>query len=168
MKTVHLIRHAKSSWNNAHITDVERTLNARGHQDCKDMANPIYKSGCRFDTVFCSVAERAQLTIQGMREALSGIDLQWQLVEELYTFDDRDLLDWFSNLPDTLSEVVIVGHNPAITEFTNRLSDRQIANVPTCGYVCIEFPSPHWIDLSKGKGRCKSYLTPKELRESKY
>lgn len=164
MKTIHLIRHAKSSWNNAHLADVDRTLNQRGQQDCRTMAQPIFEAGCRFETVYCSIAERAQMTIQGISESLSNQNIEWTLEEALYTFDDRELLDWFSNLPDTLTEVTIVGHNPAITEFTNRLSNRQTANVPTCGYVCIQFPISAWIDLAKGSGICVHFLTPKNLQ----
>ncbi|MDA0349679.1 MAG: histidine phosphatase family protein [Verrucomicrobia bacterium] len=163
MKIIHLIRHAKSGWDNANLSDKERTISAKGDQSCKLMAERIVEAGCKFDRVFCSTATRAQMTIQALKNALNNHEIEWTSEEALYTFDHYDLLEWCMNLPDTLNELVVVGHNPAITEFTNRMSDRYFDNIPTCGYVQLVFPQAAWRDLLNASAKCTFILTPKQF-----
>lgn len=135
MKKLHLIRHAKSSWADPSLADKQRPLNKRGQKSCGVMAKLILSVGCHFDHVFCSSAVRAQLTIKLINKNLTGAEIQWQLDDELYTFESDDLLRWCQGLDDVMSEVVIVGHNPALTELCNRLTGCYLDNIPTCGYV---------------------------------
>ncbi|MEL7492728.1 MAG: histidine phosphatase family protein, partial [Cyanobacteria bacterium J06554_11] len=115
MKKLHLIRHAKSSWNNSYLADIDRPLNRRGVKACQIMAPQIAKAGCTFETVFCSPAVRAQATIEGIAQALSSQAITWQTDDRLYTFEARALFSWCQALDEVLSEVVVVGHNSAIT-----------------------------------------------------
>ena len=164
MKIIHLIRHAKSGWDNVNLSDKERTISIKGELSCQLMADRIVAAGCNFDQVYCSTATRAQMTIQCLSDTLHSKEIEWISEEVLYTFDHYDLLDWCMSLPDTLYEVVVVGHNPAITEFTNGMSDRYFDNVPTCGYVQLKFPQAAWKELSKASAKCTSILTPKQFR----
>ena len=164
MKTVHLIRHAKSSWSRPHLSDIDRPLNNRGQRACGIMAQPIVDAGCSFEHVFCSVARRAQLTIEGLADALVGQDVEWQLDEELYTFSFHHLLNWVTRLDDAMDNVVVIGHNPAITDFCNGMGNQYIRNVPTCGYVQLVFAGNKWRDLSQGSGKLVTFLTPKMVK----
>ena len=164
MKTIHLIRHAKSSWDSAGLSDVERPLNSRGEKACLTMAPKILEAGCTFDTVHCSIATRAQMTIQGIADALPDREISWVTQERLYTFNGQDLLDYCRDLDDALESIVLVGHNPAMTAFTNGMGDQTIDNLPTCGYVQIKLPTHSWSAIAPNTGDTKTILTPKMFR----
>ncbi|MEX0320694.1 MAG: histidine phosphatase family protein [Puniceicoccaceae bacterium] len=166
MKTVHLIRHAKSSWDHPGLSDVDRPLNDRGIRACKIMAQPIWDAGCRFENVFCSRARRTQLTIQGLADALPGKPIDWQVEDALYTFSGHALLDWVMLLDESLDDIVMVGHNPATTDFCNGMAKARIPNVPTCGYAQIHFPQSRWMDLKVGSGKLACFLTPKTVEKA--
>jgi len=165
MKTLHLIRHAKSSWESAALTDIDRPLNARGLASCEVMAPKIVEAGCQFENTFCSVAQRAQLTIEHIAIALNeqGVlgELNWAVERSLYTFESADLMKWCRSLDDGLAEVVIVGHNNALTDFCNAVGDQEMKNVPTCAYVQLAIDLEKWQDLSANSARVTSFLRPK-------
>jgi phosphohistidine phosphatase len=166
MKTLHLIRHAKSSWSDSSLHDSERPLNARGRNACKLMAHPIVDAGCSFENVSCSMARRAQLTIEGLAAALPDRDIAWDVDDDLYTFGWQGLLRWIRQRNDNLNTVVLVGHNPAITDFSNVIGDGDISNVPTCGYVQLQLNADEWRQVGPSSGRIVTFLTPKMLEQS--
>ena len=104
------------------------------------------------------------MTIEGLSEALPSKDIEWHLDEDLYTFSSRDLLDWVHQLGDELSEVVMIGHNPGMTDFCNAMGDRYIANMPTCSYAQLLFPQDAWSELSPKSGKLETFLTPKTVQ----
>lgn len=164
MKTIHLIRHAKSSWDDVLLSDIERPLNHRGINSCMIMASHIHEAGCDFTHVFCSPAVRAQSTIELIADSLVEMNINWQVEEELYTFDSNNLLHWCQSLDDSLSEIVIVAHNPALTDFCNELSDADIQNIPTCGYVQLSSASCYeWWGLVDMRFELSVFLTPKGM-----
>ncbi|MCE2030288.1 SixA phosphatase family protein [Sessilibacter corallicola] len=164
MKKIHLIRHAKSSWKDASLADIDRPLNKRGIKACDLMARAILDAGCNFKHVYCSTAVRAQSTITLIDHSLSDIKVSWQLTDELYTFDSKQLYKWFRLLDDSIQEVVIIGHNPALTDFCNKLSNSYIENIPTCGYVQLNAKAHSaWKDLSAGSFNLAEFITPKAL-----
>lgn len=161
MKTLHLIRHAKSSWKNPGLADIERPLNERGRKACILMAEPILDAGCHFEHVYCSIARRAHMTIQGIDEALPGTQIEWELVESLYTFSSSSLLDWIRGLDDAVDEAVLIGHNPAFTDLVNELGNQFIANLPTCGYVQLQLEPRSWRNAGQNSGKLETFLSPK-------
>ncbi|NJN00008.1 MAG: phosphoglycerate mutase [Phormidesmis sp. RL_2_1] len=161
MKKLHLIRHAKSSWADGTMADINRPLNQRGIASCRVMAPQMVKAGCCFKQVFCSPAVRAQSTIEQLSQHLPKAAIAWQIEHALYTFDSEDLWTWWRGLDDTLSEVVIVGHNQALTDFCNQVGDQPIENIPTCGYVQLAFEHRSWQALSAGSAQRLSFLKPK-------
>jgi phosphohistidine phosphatase len=164
MKTIHLIRHAKSSWDDDTLADIDRPLNKRGIRTAKFMAAHIRDAGCGFDNVFCSSATRAQMTIDLIKGALPDLDFAWRVDEDLYTFDWGDLLDWCLALDDAITEITIVGHNPAATDFSNRLSNADINNVPTCGYAQLTAREDcRWQEISEMDFELTTFLKPKKL-----
>ena len=169
MKKLHLIRHAKSSWANAALADIDRPLSPPGLEACQIMALQMVRAGCPFDPVFCSPALRAQSTIEQIAQQLPEREVGWQTDSALYTFEAQALLRWCRKLDNSLLEVAIVGHNAAMTDFCNQMGEtpqewpcqRLIENVPTCGYVQLAFEQDAWQDLSAGSGKLISFLTPK-------
>ena len=163
MKTLHLLRHAKSSWDDPGLSDSERPLNQRGLGDCKIMANEILNSGCSFDNIFCSIATRAQMTIETISSHLEKT-IDWKVDESLYTFDDEDLLSWCRKLSSNLNDVMIIGHNPAITDFCNRIGNQMIENVPTCAYIQLEFKMDQWSNINDQSATTKVFIKPKMFK----
>lgn len=164
MKKLHLIRHAKSSWSDETLPDIERPLNKRGLKSCPIMAQQIRKAGCSFEHVFCSPAVRAQTTIEHIAHHLKvehDLAITWKVDRALYTFEAENLLTWCRTLNDAITEVVIVGHNNAITDFTNQVGDHTVDNVPTCGYVQLALHNPKWAELSANSAELMSFLKPK-------
>lgn len=159
MKKLHLLRHAKSSWGHPGLADHDRPLARRGLRACDRMAEPLVEAGCCFDRVFCSTAARAQQTLEAIAESL-GKDIHWNSDAALYTFSASALLDWCRRLDDALPEVLVVGHNPAITNLANGLGDHVIANVPTCGYLQLALQIDHWDDMVGCRGRIVTFLKP--------
>jgi phosphohistidine phosphatase len=164
-KHIHLIRHAKSSWADESLADIERPLNRRGIYTCLFMAQHIRNAGCCFGHVFCSPAVRAQSTISLIERSLPE-DFQWHIDKKLYTFAAADLLSWCQALSPTLSEVVIIGHNPGLTDLCNYLSDGELKNIPTCGYVHLTARQRFsWQDLDENAFELTTFLKPKAIQK---
>ena len=165
MKKIHIIRHAKSSWKDKSLEDIERPLNKRGVKTCEFMAEPVYRAGCCFDHVYCSPAVRAQLTIELISKNLPDLFFHWQIEKELYTFDHQGLIQWFRSVDENISEILIIGHNPALTDLSNTLGDRSIKNIPTCGYVQLVARKDFlWNEITRGSFETRTMLWPKKLR----
>ncbi len=167
MKKLHLIRHAKSSPSDGILADRDRPLDSRGIEACEQMAAPILAAGCRFENVFCSPALRAKTTIEQIAQQLSQNNsrlknIQWTIDNALYTFEARPLIAWCQTLDDQMKEVVVVGHNNALTDFINQVvKSEAIANLPTCGYAQLDLSNIAWSDLSAGTAELVSLLSPK-------
>ena len=163
MKKIHLIRHAKSSWKDTALTDIARPLNKRGRKTCPVMAGHIVQAGCCFEYIFCSPAVRAQETIKSISNALN-LGLRWQTVGQLYTFDSKILFDWCRALDESVTEPLIIGHNPALTDFCNALGNSTVKNIPACGYVQLTVKKGcSWRELRQGSAKLAAFLRPKKL-----
>ena len=160
MKTLHLLRHAKSCWNDTSLADVKRPLNARGLSACKTMAPLIAQVGCDFKRVFVSPAIRAQSTIEGVLSQL-GAPLKWRTAKPLYSFDCDELLAWARQVDDSIDAMVVVAHNPAITKLCDLLGNEYIDNVPTCAYVQLRCQVDSWRQLREGCALVTHFITPK-------
>ena len=164
-KKIHLIRHAKSSWEDDSLDDIARPLNERGTRTCNFMAGHIWKAGCCFDHVFCSPAVRARSTIELIARSLPEVHVQWKIAPELYPCEGEFLLNWFGSLDEPISEVLIIGHNPGLTDVCNRLSRGNVKNIPTCGYVQLAARKEcRWKEISKSSFQLELFLWPKKLR----
>lgn len=165
MKTLHLIRHAKSSWTDETLADIDRPLAPRGIRACAVMAPEIEKTGCDFSNIFTSPAARARETIERIAATLKGSAFTWTVAEKLYTFSAHDLLDFCRNdLPATINQAVIVGHNPAFHDFCNQMGDTTIGKLPTCAYARLELDADSWDFIGPGRMRLTEFLTPKMLK----
>jgi phosphohistidine phosphatase len=164
MKKIHLLRHAKSSWKNVLLDDIHRPLNHRGISSCELMASQIVDTGCEFINVFCSPAVRAQSTIELLNRSIPSIKVHCQTDVKLYCFDSASLHFWFAVLDESVSEVMIIGHNPALTDFCNELSDTHINNIPTCGYAQLTAHTEfNWLQISDASFELTHFVRPKKL-----
>ena len=164
MKKIHIIRHPKSCWSDLSMPDMARPLNKRGKDTCKFMAEHILKAGCSFENAFCSPALRAQSTIKKIAKELSSQNISWTNDDRLYTFDGHDLLDWFNQLDNSLSEVLMIGHNPAIIELCHTISDTEFNKVPTCAYIQLTLDLENWSDVKKQSAHLQKFIYPRMYR----
>lgn len=164
MKTLHLLRHAKSSWDKPRQPDRERGLNKRGQRAAPRMGEALSQLLPPM-SIALSPARRAQLTLEGLCQGWPALaDHRHYTEEELYTFDSDDLLDWIRHQDDRHPALFIIGHNPALTDLVNTLvAGDGLANLPTAGYVCLECADASWASLGEQPARLAKRLFPKEL-----
>lgn len=165
MKKIHLLRHAKSDWGNASLADIDRPLNAHGIRIAQLMASKLAEAGCHFSqNVFCSPAVRTQETIKLISEQLPAQHMQWVTEDALYTFESSQLKTWVQSLDESITELLIIGHNPALTYFCNELTNSDISHIPTCGYVQLTATKVcSWPEVSNTLFKVKTFLQPKAL-----
>ena len=150
MKTLFLIRHAKSSWDNAALPDKERPLNDRGRRDAPKMGERLAKRDVKPDLILSSPAVRALSTAEIIAEKLDYRRKDIVVTERLYAAEVDDLLDVIRQLGDELKCVMLFGHNPEFTELAHRLSG-EIAHMPTCAIAEFTFDAKSWSGIDSIK-----------------
>ncbi|WP_242121565.1 SixA phosphatase family protein [Aestuariivivens sediminicola] len=161
MKTLILIRHAKSSWE-FDVIDHERPLNKRGYKDSKLVSEYVAERNLRPDLVLVSDATRTRLTADAFIRALPISLEKVQYNHDLYDFSGHNLTKVIKHCPDAINQLMVFGHNHAITAFVNTYGSKYIDNVPTCGVVIIDFDIPNWKSLKQGITR--EVIFPKHLK----
>jgi phosphohistidine phosphatase len=163
MKTVYLVRHAKSSWDDPLQKDFDRPLNKRGRRDAPRMGKRLQEREIHPDLLLSSPAERALSSCLLIAEKI-GYTLHDVLTDRrLYHAGDDQLMSLICDLNDEHDEVMIVAHNPGLTDFVNRASrEPVIDNIPTCGVVALKFPVRSWNSITWGKGEMMFFDFPKE------
>lgn len=161
MKTLYLIRHAKSSWKNPHLTDHDRPLNKRGKRDAPFMGEKLKERGISPDLILSSTAVRARKTAQVIAEKLQYPWGEIEYLDRIYEADEDDLLDIVRHQSKQVKVLILFGHNPEFTGFSNELSKSYIENIPTTGIVRIDFEVSTWKDVDYGKGKLVFFDYPK-------
>jgi phosphohistidine phosphatase len=164
VKTVHLLRHAKSSWSQPTLSDRERGLNKRGKRDAPRMGEALAQRMAPM-SMQVSPARRAQMTLAGLCIGWPALgDVAHYTNEALYTFASDDLFDWVSEQDDAHRTLFIISHNPALTELVNLLvGQHSLDNLPTAGYVELTLQIDRWRNLLQGCARLESSLFPRQL-----
>ena len=168
MRTLYLLRHAKSSWDDASLSDSERPLNPRGQRDAPRMGRAL---GSQLSpmTFHISPAERARQTFLGLQPHWPGLTKEQGVVTPaLYTFNYRGVLDWVAQQPGAQRHLALVGHNPAFTELINYLAGPgTLDNLPTAGWAELSLALDDWSKIhgEEGKGRLVFRLFPKDLQD---
>jgi phosphohistidine phosphatase len=148
MKTLLIVRHAKSSWKDMSLSDWERPLNKRGKRDAPMMGQRLADIGIRVDSIVSSTAVRAISTADIIADEI-GFQKEIDQRDDLYHADERALLSTIRGFSDDLHAVMLVAHNPSITELVNELSGRWIDNVPTCGIAKFVYDVKSWKDVGR-------------------
>lgn len=161
MKNLILIRHAKSSWDTP-LKDIDRPLEQRGMKDAHLVSLNIFNFLPQTFVIWSSIAKRASDTAiifaQNILYPIESIIYK----KELYTFDENQLERIIKSIDDSYDSVVIFGHNAAITNFVNKFGDVFIDNVPTTGFVSLEFDTDYWQQIKKNK--TKQIISPKDFK----
>lgn len=165
MKTLYLVRHAKSSWDDFYKKDFDRPLNERGKRDAPRMGKRLKERDVVPELILSSPATRALSTCIVMAGVL-GYDKELiQTDQRLYHADENQLLGSIKNLKDHYNTVMLFGHNPGLTDFANMLMDIAIPNIPTCGVVACALNVGPWADTTWGKGKLLLFDYPKSKED---
>ena len=170
MKTLYLLRHAKSNWGNPGLDDHDRPLAARGERAAVVMGVHFAQQQYQPSLVLCSSALRTRQTLEALLPHLPGHP-ELVVEEGIYLASCGQLLARVQELDGSQSGVLLIGHNPGIAELAQTLAGsgeraslrRLAARFPTAASAVCEFDLERWRDLSPGSGRLLSYATPKDL-----
>jgi phosphohistidine phosphatase len=162
MKNLILIRHAKSSWD-APLHDKDRPLSKRGINDAHLMADSVEEYLPNQYIVWSSTAQRARNTAYIFAENLS-IPVETIIFnDDLYTFDEKSLEKAIKSCNNQFDNLILFGHNGAITNFVNTFGNRAVEHVPTAGFVSLSFDENDWNNIQKGI--TKTVLFPSDLKK---
>jgi phosphohistidine phosphatase len=169
MKSLTLLRHAKSGWDDPVTRDFDRPLNPRGRRAARAVGAAMRAQGLGFDLVLASPARRVTETLEEVGESFGAIRADYE--ERLYLASAATLLDIVRHVPDGIGRLLLVGHNPGMEELALRLarrgSDRLRGEVeikyPTGTVAEIELPVERWADVKEGTGRILRFIRPRDL-----
>jgi phosphohistidine phosphatase len=165
-KRITLLRHAKSSWKDEAMTDYERPLNKRGERDASMMGKRFVSRGARPSLIMTSTAKRARRTAKLIAREI-GYPIEFIHGEkELYLASPEQILKVIAEQDNTFNNIILVGHNPGITELVNRLSDAHIDNIPTCGVATLEAELKDWSKLDGARCHLDNFDYPRNRGES--
>jgi phosphohistidine phosphatase len=160
MKTLLLVRHAKSSWNEPGLSDRERPLNDRGERDAPKMGERLAKEGVKPDVILSSPAVRAFETARRLGESLGFRRKDIRVDDRLYLADEDDLLEVIREMDDGTKRLMLVGHNPGLADLAHRFSGT-ISAMPTCAVAIFGFDAKSWADAGHAKPASVAVYTPK-------
>ena len=163
LKTLLLLRHGKSSWDDASLEDFNRPLNERGVADSKLVGKYARKQKVKPDLVLSSLATRAKQTAE-LFAAAAGLKNSLVFDERIYEASARRLLQVISEFDDDYEAVLLVGHNPSFEDLCERLTGAA-KKVPTASVTCIDLEIDRWAAPKGGKGKLKWRMTPKKLKK---
>jgi phosphohistidine phosphatase len=149
MKTLILLRHAKSSWEHEELPDRERPLNERGMGDAPVMGKRMKKRGIEVQLIISSPSVRTMKTARPIADRIGYPRKEIEVDHRLYHATPHEMLDIIRGLPDELKRIMLVGHNTGLTELVNSLITDEIENVPTCGYVELKYDIKKWTKVGK-------------------
>ncbi len=163
-KTLLMVRHAKSSWDAPGLSDHERPLLKIGIKRTKRMARFLSEKGVVPDLIISSHAVRAFETAKLLAKDLDYPKSEIQIERNIYYHDAEGLYSLAMALPDDKDVVMLVGHNPTMTQFANFFLENKIDYLPTTGIVSVSFDSEHWNEISMTHGYVNFLVTPKILK----
>lgn len=166
MKKIILLRHAKSDWDNSIQNDIDRPINEQGRQEAQLMAKRLLKKHIPIDAFISSPAKRAITTARYFAEAYQAKEKEIIKMPELYHAYSFDFFEVIQKLDNSINNVVLISHNPGITDFANRLTDIRIDHMPTCSVFAIQSSTNQWKDFQKKEKKFLFFEYPKMKENS--
>lgn len=160
MKTLFVLRHAKSSWDHPELSDFERPLNKRGLKAARFMGELMRARSLAPQRIVSSPARRAQMTAQIVSEA-AGFDFPVRFDERIYEASPLTLFNLIREFDDRIDSVLLIGHNPGFENLV-RLLTNETVGMPTAALAAVELRIDAWREISVGVNRLEFLLQPKE------
>ncbi|RYY96083.1 MAG: histidine phosphatase family protein [Chitinophagaceae bacterium] len=161
MKTLLLVRHAKSSWDDLTMKDFDRPLNERGKKDAPEMAGRVKELGVKVEHFVSSPARRARRTARFFAEAFGFSKDDVKLVDNLYEPTVQAFGEAVGALPDGKNVVALFAHNPGITEYVNSLTNVRVDDMPTCAVFAVSADIKTWFDFGLAEKQFLFFDYPK-------
>jgi len=161
MKTLILVRHAKSSWDTPGLSDFDRPLNERGKKDAPEMAKRVKEKDIKIDQFVSSPAKRAKKTAKYFAEEFNADKNDIKLEEELYLATPSAFSNTIDKLDDEHKTVAMFAHNPGITEFASSLTNVRIDDMPTCAVFAIQVETDKWSEFKTAEKKFLFFDYPK-------
>jgi phosphohistidine phosphatase len=168
MKTLYVLRHAKSDWGDSSLRDFDRPLNARGKKAASAIGKELRKRKIRPDLVLASPAVRARQTIEGVEKAY-GSAFNVEDEPRIYGAEPETLIGLIRGAPDDFDRLLIVGHNPGLQDLVLKLSgpgelyDEAAEKFPTAALAEIRFDTESWDGIASREGTLECLLRPRGL-----
>jgi phosphohistidine phosphatase len=172
VKTLAILRHAKSSWDDSSLSDFERPLNDRGRKAARRIGREMKHRKMRFDHVLASPAMRVRETLDGVADGY-GDRFEVEFDERIYMASTGALLDIIRDMADNWKRPLLVGHNPGLEQLLGRLTsddnrglrDKVLGKYPTGALAVVELPADRWHDVEGGGGQIIELILPRELSD---
>jgi phosphohistidine phosphatase len=165
MKTLTIVRHAKSDWGNDGIDDMLRPLSERGYSDARIISTQVQKKIQTPDYWITSPAIRAYSTALIFASAFK-VDVEKMIInKKIYATSIKNLKQIVNSIPDNYNNAILFGHNPELTNFFNEISDAYADNIPTCGTMYLTSGVKKWKDFLSEPLKNDFYLYPKEFKQ---
>ncbi len=164
MKTVYIVRHAKSSWEDMTLSDHDRPLLPVGVKRTKKIAEFLKKKAICPDVILSSSAVRALETAKIIAGVLEIPVQNIKIEERLYHASEETILAELSALSDKIESAMVFGHNPTLTWFVSGYIKSGIDNLPTSGVVGIRFKTGHWKDIANARSKISLIIFPRMLK----
>ena len=162
MKRLTLVRHAKSDWADARLEDFERPLSARGERDAPAMAGRLLEAGLKPTLIITSPAVRALATAKALARVFDYPARRIRHADEAYLAAPDELLELVHTLGGRTAHVLLVGHNPGISQLAALLAgDHSLGEVPTAAVMSFKVPVKEWPSLAPGTAERVLYDFPK-------
>jgi phosphohistidine phosphatase len=162
MKTIILVRHAKSSWKNGSLDDFDRPLNKRGKMNAPFMGEKLQERRIMPDLILSSPAKRARKTAVAVAKAIGYPKKKIIFDEKIYHAGAWYLFEMVINLDDDYETIMLFGHNPGFNDFAGMLLKKNpVYNIVTTGVYCIKFNVDQWKNVREGQGEAVFYDYPK-------
>ena len=165
MKTLILVRHAKSDWGDPSLDDFDRPLNDRGKRDAPDMAERLLNKKIGIDAFISSPAKRAKKTASIFASAYKVDKDDIIFRDELYGAGENIFTDVVTNADNKFDTIAVFSHNPGITDYANTLSTTSIDNIPTCGVFAVKADCDSWKDFANAKKELLFFDYPKAAKD---
>ena len=166
MKTIIMVRHAKSSWKDPSLDDFDRPLNKRGKRNAPFMGEKLKERQIMPDLILSSPAKRARKTAIAVAKAIGYPKKKIKYDDNMYHPSARYLLEMVRNQDDKNETIMLFGHNPDFNDFADMLlKHNPIYNIPTTGVYCIRFDVDSWKKLREGKGESVFFDYPKRYKD---
>ncbi len=160
MKTLYIMRHAKSSWDHPSLSDFERPLNGRGKNAAPFMGGLIRRRDLLPEVILCSPARRALSTAKLVKQG-GALNADILFDERIYEASPNNLRQVVAELDDTFSSAMLIGHNPGIEGFIRYLTN-ELEPMPTAAVAVIELDVEKWSEVNDGCGELKTVIRPRD------
>jgi len=172
LKTIYLLRHAKSNWKDANLDDFERPLNKRGRRAAKLMGRYLAASGIEPAQILCSSSQRTRETLQTIQKSI-GESIPTRLEKGIYLAEAPDLLNRLRVLSDSLSSVMVIGHNPGmerlalmLTASSGKGETRMADKFPTGALAVLTAEIDTWEKLAPRTAWLDAFVCPRDLEDA--